>query len=264
MKKIIYKIIQTILNMMMAWKRFYLVKRKGINYILDLKEAIDRAIFLRGWEPSTISYLQKNLSPEDVVIEVGANIGAHSLTISKIIGPNGHLHAIEPTDFAYNKLSANFILNPNLATNTSLHKKYVSNKELAEVSKIRSSWQIDKTPKSEEAMDEDLNVEIITLDEFFKDLDRLDFIKIDIDGFDYKALSGGEYLIKKFRPKVFIELGEYHLNLNGDSCEDILDFLNSYNYLGELETGEAIVSADQVKEILKKQSHINALFTQKI
>lgn len=264
MKKIIYKIIQTILNMMMAWKRFYLVKRKGINYILDLKEAIDRAIFLRGWEPSTISYLQKNLSPEDVVIEVGANIGAHSLTISKIIGPNGHLHAIEPTDFAYNKLSANFILNPNLATNTSLHKKYVSNKELAEVSKIRSSWQVDKTPKSAEAMDEGLNVEIITLDKFFKDLDRLDFIKIDIDGFDYKALSGGEYLIKKFRPKVFIELGEYHLNLNGDSCEDILDFLNSYNYVGELETGEDIVNADQVKEILKKQSHINALFTQKI
>ena len=113
-------------------------------------------------------------------------------------------------------------------------------------------------------MDEDLNVEIVTLDKFFKDLDRLDYIKIDIDGFDYKALSGGEYLIKKFRPKVFIELGEYHLNLNGDSCEDILDFLNSYNYVGELENGEDIVNADQVKEILKKQSHINALFTQKI
>jgi hypothetical protein len=34
--------------------------------------------------------------------------------------------------------------------------------------------------------------------------------------------------------------------------------------VGELETGEDIINADQVKKILKKQSHINALFTQKI
>jgi len=252
------------LNIMMTLKRYHRVKRKGINYILDLKEVVDRAVFLRGWEPSTISYLQKNLNPEDIVIEVGSNIGAHSLIISKLVGPNGHLHAFEPTDFAFNKLSANYMLNPEFVKNTSLHKKYVSNKQLAQVPKIRSSWQIDKTLETEEMMDEDMTEEIITLDEFFKDLDRLDFIKIDIDGFDYKALSGGENLIKKFRPKVFIELGEYHLNLNGDSCEDILDFLKNYNYEGVLDTGEAIVNADHVKEILNKQSHINALFTQKI
>ena len=86
--------------------------RDGITYSLDLRESVDRGIFLLGWEPLTISWLNKNLKTGDVIIEVGANIGAHSLIMSSIIGPDGSLYCFEPTNFAFDKLTTNFALNP--------------------------------------------------------------------------------------------------------------------------------------------------------
>ena len=92
--------------------RYQTVMRDGITYSLDLRESVDRGIFLLGWEPLTISWLNKNLKIGDVVIEVGANIGAHSLIMSSIIGPDGSLYCFEPTNFAFDKLTTNFALNP--------------------------------------------------------------------------------------------------------------------------------------------------------
>ena len=51
--------------------RHQTVVRDGITYSLDLRESVDRGIFLLGWEPLTISWLNKNLKTGDVVIEVG-------------------------------------------------------------------------------------------------------------------------------------------------------------------------------------------------
>ena len=117
------------LNLYAAVFRFQIVSRNNISYHLDLKEAIDRAIFLMGWEPLTINWLHDNLNKGDIVIEVGANIGAHSLIISKIISPEGQLFCFEPTNYAYEKLNKNFNLNPDLKQNTRLIKSFVSNKE---------------------------------------------------------------------------------------------------------------------------------------
>ena len=68
---------------------------------------IDAEIFLGGWEKSTIIFLKQNLKYGDSIIEVGANIGAHSLLISKLIGEKGRLIAIEPTEYALGKLKRN-------------------------------------------------------------------------------------------------------------------------------------------------------------
>ena len=112
-----------------------------------------------------------------------------------------------------------------------------------------------------EDKDETYTGEITTLDSLFINLPQIDFIKIDVDGFDYKVLTGSAQLLEKFKPIVFIELGEYHLNLNGDSAKDILRFFKKLNYSGELETGEVIRDENRVLSILQKQSHINAIFT---
>jgi FkbM family methyltransferase len=261
--KIVKSILQVFLNTMLYFKRFHLVKRKGIFYILDLKESVDRAVFLFGNERRTISYLRRFIKPGHTVIEVGSNVGSHSLIISKIIGSKGVLHAFEPTDFAYEKLLANYMINPHLKKNTNLYQMYVSDNQSNQVEVIRSSWQVGKTVEIEKLMDEKYSGSIITLDEYLSDLNQLDFLKIDVDGFDYKVLTGAKNLIAKFRPKVFIELGEYHLNLNNDSSEDIINFFEKNNYKGELENGEPMPSINHVKEILSHQSHINAFFTPK-
>ena len=126
---IIKYIVGLVLDVLSKFKKNFLICRNGINYEVDITESVDRAIFLRGWEPKTISILHQLIKSGDTVIEVGANIGAHALIISKIIGNDGRLISIEPTSYAFNKLQKNFDLNPLLKVNTTLLQNYISNND---------------------------------------------------------------------------------------------------------------------------------------
>ena len=90
------------------------VSRSGIKYELDLTKLIDISIFFGGWEKTTIQFLKANVKENDVVIEVGANIGAHTLLIGSLVGNGGSVIAVEPTDFALKKLRKNIDLNPHI------------------------------------------------------------------------------------------------------------------------------------------------------
>jgi len=245
--------------------RFQTIQRNGISYKVDLKESVDRGIFLLGWEPLTIQWLLSNLHPGDIVIEVGANVGAHSLIISKIIGENGQLYAFEPTNYAFKKLAENFNLNPSLQKNTDLIKSFVSDKQGTKIKfKIRSSWKINKTKSSADQMDENFFGEVITIDDFFKDISKINFIKIDVDGHDFKVLQGAEKTIKHHQPIVFVELYKAGLKKNGDSLQDILDFFSALNYSGVLENGDQIDSAHDLQNSLSLVTHSNGIFTPNI
>lgn len=268
LKKIIFifklkKLIIFLINLYSYFFRFHTVKRGEIKYSLDLYEAIDRAIFFGGWEPLSIDWIKKNVNIGDVVIEVGANVGAHSLLIAKNVYPDGQVYLFEPTDYAYCKLSKNLNLNPNLKKITKVHKTLVSNESnnFKDVT-IRSSWIYNKTVETEKKMDEVLSGKTESLDNLFRNIKRLNLIKIDVDGFDYKVLQGAEYLIKKFKPKIFIELNDYQLRINGDSIENILNFLKKNGYIGILEDNTKVKSYNQVMEVISKipAKYTNAYF----
>ena len=141
--------------------------RNEIKYKLDLNEVIDFAIYKQGmWEKYTHKFLETYLKQNDVVLEVGANIGSHTLTIAKIIGKKGLVHAFEPSEYAYNKLKKNIELNPGLQKNIVLNKKLVSNSKKINLDKqIRSSWLRDKK-KSKKREELDDNLEVISIDEY--------------------------------------------------------------------------------------------------
>ena len=273
MKKILKKIIIFMRLQTVAYKifdlysyffRFVTVSRDGITYELDLRESVDRGIYLLGWEPLTINWLKSNLEPGDKVIEVGANIGAHSLTISNLIGPMGFLYAFEPTNYAYSKLKKNFNLNPLLIKNTELIQSFVSDKDNSKThSKIRSSWVVNKSDDLADEMDENFHGTIVNLDNFFEDLDSLKLLKIDVDGFDFKVLQGAETLISKLKPIVFVELGEKDLQKNGDSIGDIIHFFHKLDYSGVLESGEKILSYEHVLDLIESRTHTNGIFRYK-
>ena len=91
------------------------VRRDGLNWRLDLGEGIDFAIYLLGaFERGTQKQYGQILKAGDVALDIGANIGAHTLPIARCVGPSGHVHAFEPTVFAFAKLEANIARNPEL------------------------------------------------------------------------------------------------------------------------------------------------------
>ena len=161
-------------------------------------------------------------------------------------------------------MSHNFSLNPILKKNTHLIKAYASNDiSTKSKNKIRSSWVINKSDFEADQMDEEFFGEIIVLDDFFENLDNLNLLKIDVDGFDYKVLQGCRNLILDHKPIIFIELGEKDLNKNGDSVVDIVNFFDEVNYSGVLENGELIESDKKLISDLQTVTHINGIFSSK-
>src|SRR5260370_12164484 len=84
------------------------VRRGGLKWRLDLSEGIDFSIYLLGsFERSTVLALQKLVRHSDVVFDIGANIGAHTLGLARSVGPSGRAFAFEPPGFAVAKLRGN-------------------------------------------------------------------------------------------------------------------------------------------------------------
>lgn len=233
--------------------------RGGIRYDLDLSEVIDFGIFTGGWEPSTIRFLENNVSAGDVVLEVGANIGAHTLLIAKLVGPEGAVYAFEPTEFALNKLRRNLSLNPHLADVVVLRQNLVTNHELATPSRaIKSSWPVHRVGKPQETV----TVGAVALDDFVAEakLSKVSLLKVDVDGYDYKVLDGARGMLSRYRPIVFVELSEYALNEQNDSTVDILSLFKDLGYEAYSEDGQRLDGPDTVLKLVGPDSSINAIF----
>jgi len=72
----------------------------------------------------------------------------------------------------------------------------------------------------------------MTLDEYVKrnKTRKIDFIKLDVDGYEYKVLSEAVNTIKKFKPLLILELGKYTLEKAGDNLDDLTNLLISFDY----------------------------------
>jgi FkbM family methyltransferase len=240
----------------------HICKRNGINYCLDLSEAIDLATYFGGWEPETITFIENNVIQGNYVIEVGANVGIQTLHFSQKVGVNGRVFAFEPTEFAVAKLNRNCDLNSELSGRISIFKNIVTDEyRTTQNSPIRSSWQTDNSRNNDEFINASL---AISIDEFIEvsKLNKFDILKIDVDGYDFKVLQGSKKAIMKFNPLIYIELDDAALNKQGDSVKDILNFLINLGYVGQLakNPNQMIDSYSTFKD-LKISGHVNVIFT---
>lgn len=206
-------------------KRFHTVTRHGLHYRLDLNELIDASIYTMGeWEAETCRFLRDHIKSGDTVIEVGANIGAHTLLIASLACP-GRVIAFEPTDGACSKLRTNLGLNPQLK-NVEIVQALVTNGEHnVPNTLLKHSWPLSGRSSSHEAT----SVPSVFLDGFVN-VHSLSLLKIDVDGYDFKVLEGAVQLLKRFRPAVLVELNEDSLRQVGDSAATVHSLMRSLGY----------------------------------
>lgn len=212
--------------------------RNGLHWDLDLGEGIDLYIYLLGrfeWRLSRT--LVGLVRPGDVIVDAGANIGAHTLPLARAAGPDGRVFAYEPTVFAYEKLRANISLNPDLeARIVPVQAMLVGARSDSIPPAAYASWPLTATGQLHElhcgrAMTT-LGAQASTLDDHLNEcgVDRLDLLKIDVDGAECAVLGGAAAVLERHRPAIVMEWAPYLHESAGHTLEDCLQVVRRLGY----------------------------------
>jgi len=192
------------------------VKRGGVTWDLDLHEGIDFSIFLLGgFEPGTLRLYKQLLGQKDceTVLDIGANIGAHTLPLAQLVAPRGgKVFAFEPTDYAYGKLSRNIALNPSIGGVEAVQAMLVAEEYgIAAEQEIYSSWPLGNETglhaDHRGQLKSTSGAQAFSLDAFvqIQAITKIDFIKLDVDGHEPDVLAGAWLSLQRFHPMILME-----------------------------------------------------------
>lgn len=249
-----------------------LVKRQGITWSLDLREGIDFSIWLLGcFEPKTLSSYKKIIKNGDTVLDIGANIGAHTLPIASLVGPQGKVFAFEPTDYAFKKLLKNCQLNPGLSSQIKCFQYLLSDSDASNIKTppLYSSWPLDgdieggKHALHQGHLMMTDGAKMRKLDTVCRELNitRISCIKLDIDGYESSMLKGAIEIMANFKPIIIMELAPYALDEQGTSLAELINILKHSGYaLYDLSQREPLtMDAESISTLIPKGSSINVI-----
>lgn len=171
-----------------------------------------------------IGLLKSKIKPGMTVIDIGANIGFYTILFSKLVGDTGKVYAFEPDNSNFRHLSKNTKQLKNVVLN-----QYAVGEENCKI-KLYYSKDLNVDHHTYDCGEnrDCYEIECISIDNYFKDVAKIDFIKIDIQGFDYAAVRGMKGSVKKNdNIMIFGEFWPYGLNKAGFKPEDYLNFLSN-------------------------------------
>ena len=171
--------------------------------------------------------LRKILFQGAVVADVGANIGIYSQFLSRCVGPTGLVHSFEPSPDNFWRLSA--------AT------RHLSNVRLTQAAVGERSGECklyvsDKLNVDHRAYKTDgdsrraVPTEMVALDDYFKPGQRVDLIKMDIQGYELHALRGAQRVLQE-NPDInlLLEFWPAGLEQAGVGWEELVEMLQGLN-----------------------------------
>lgn len=196
--------------------RTYLKRCRWGELLLIHGDMISEYINLYGeWCEGEVELFRRLLPEDGVAIEVGSNIGAHALPISRFC-PKGRVFCYEPQRIIFQILCANLALNN--VTNVVAQPCAVGDRNIwieIESGDYALPWNYGAFSlvsgfSAEAGFTGEIRKERVRLlrlddDPLLESLPRLDVLKIDAEGFEVEVLNGASALIEKFQPAIFAE-----------------------------------------------------------
>lgn len=172
--------------------------------------------------------LASSLSPGDIIVDAGANIGVYSSFFSKCVGALGLVHSFEPSPDNFARLRAASSKLPNIRAN----QVAVSDKTGEQLLYVSDNLNVDhRTYPTEGELRRTISVPSTRLDDYFKSGQRVDLVKLDIQGYELHALHGAMRLLAdNRRVKLLLECWPYGLRSAGSSPEALLAFLQDHGF----------------------------------
>ena len=176
-------------------------------------------------EPLTTAIISSEIKDGMTCLDIGSNIGYFAFLENKLAGKKGSVIAIEPSPLIFEILKNNVKLQIN--SNIEIFS-FACGNENGEVNFCTSnSSNLSRIENLEISHNDKMinvsKIEMKTIDSFLKnkEFDRLDFVRFDTEGFEFKIYQGMRETIKKYKPMLCFEFHKTFLGL-----EKTLEFLN--------------------------------------
>jgi FkbM family methyltransferase len=203
-------------------------KNRKFKIIIDPKNGyLDAQVYAKKlYEPHIVKEFVDNIKEGDVCIDVGANIGHHTIIMAQSCGPTGKVYAFEPIPLMQQQMRESIDLN-GIRTIT-IVPVALSDQE-GELPLHINEGTIASSSFVANSKGDDLIVPLRTLDSYA--YEKIDFIKVDVEGFEYKVFLGGKQTIASNHPTILFEYSPiYYRKYSPNDTLDILTFLKGNGY----------------------------------
>jgi FkbM family methyltransferase len=214
------------------------LRQDGLLVEVDSRNTIDWALLFRGqYEPHVTMLLRQLVDKGSVAIDVGANVGAHTLTLASGAGKSGRVLAFEPNPITRASLVKNLELNGLSAV--SVYDVALGDRSAVlplRVPRVDTPEYANMGLASLVALDtpHDLvNVQIRTLDQIAAEaqLERVDVVKIDVQGYEYHVLCGMRHVLRRFAPALLFEFERWAWAQADSHIKLLDDLIRQFGYV---------------------------------
>ena len=226
MKEVVYKLLDTFTG----GKGL----RKTINGFPVRLPARYVNYFPSDYEQDNFMFLKKHVKSGDTVLDIGAHIGLFSTAAAQLTGNNGKVYAFEPA------AETNTLLKHTIYINQLQHVIEAYNEAVGAtsgnsvfyVSPIRGDNSNSLVSYKEDRELNPVKVAMYSIDDFvqLKKIEKLAFIKIDVEGAEYDALKGATNTLRNLKPACIVAIHPEPIAAKGDRLDLIYDLVTNCGY----------------------------------
>lgn len=160
------------------------------------------------WSELELQFLLRLCPPGGTVVDIGAHIGTFTIPFAKAVGENGSVIAVEAQRLVFQNLVTNVFINrlPNVILHNGICSREPYFLKIVEQPLDRAvnsgALAIPIGPRKGRSW---RNTRAEPLDDILVDLERLDLVKIDVEGFEAEVLAGGQATLRRLRPVIHCE-----------------------------------------------------------
>lgn len=199
----------------------------------SLRDAAEgRAVWLGMWDDHLRDAVFARLAPDAVVLDIGASVGAWTVPMARRLRAEGRVYAFEPVPANRARLEQSVAANA------------LDNVAICALAMGDGTRQVDMWLRSSQTGANSgtaavvptgtghLTVSMRALDDWAteQDLQRLDFIKLDVEGAEFLVLAGAERVLARFRPLILAEFDAYWMSTHGRTAADVTQWAAARDY----------------------------------
>lgn len=220
-----HKPVRKILNRIQSFVKTDFAEVQGSKMYLDPNDSLNLSINGVYGELDT-RIMKEHVLKNDIVIDVGANIGYYTLLFSRLVGDQGKVFSFEPEPNNFEILKKNIEVNS--YKNVKIEPVALSDKN-GELDLFVSDNMLNHKIYRTENTTKSIKIKTITLDDYISKhelTDKINFVKIDVEGAELKVMNGMKHILQESKKlKIFTEFMFHHLRQCGSEPKDLVDLL---------------------------------------